>query len=197
MPFKSGTIEAVSIKAMPAPDKYANTFRASFKIEEEWYSYGAIKKETINVKNKDEWIQLSKGMEIEFQFDENGDFKNVKKTTLGVLNIEGAQAVPTPSAPPQQQRATSQPAQAKGSFVNPAEVGQCLNLAVDVLGYQQDDLLVASKVTEAIKWYKEVRELFTELYPTVTTAPPVKKEAPKQDARPTPPPLDLSDDDPI
>jgi len=195
MPALTGIVEAISIKTMPEPDRFGNEFRGSIKVGEDWVSWGGLKKQSISYKEGDSYHELLKGMEIEFMYKQNGDFKNISKTTLSVLNTEGAQAK-APSAPPPQ-RATTQAPQAKGGFVNPAEVGQCLNLAADVLGLDAEGLLDKGQVTEAIKWYKEVRELFTELYPTVTTAPPVKKEAPKQDARPTPPPMDLSDDDPI
>lgn len=208
MPALTGIVEAISIKPMNEPDRFGNEFRGSIKVGEDWVSWGGLKKQSISYKEGDSYHELLKGMEIEFMYKQNGDFKNISKTTLSVLNTEGAQAK-APSAPPPQ-RATTQAPQAKGGFVNPAEVGQCLNLAVDVLHFDESDLLNKTKVTKAIKWYKEVRELFTELYPTVTTAPPVKKESPehkaqverlsktlKQDARPTPPPQDFSDDDPI
>jgi hypothetical protein len=72
-----------------------------------------------------------------------------------------------------------------------------LNLAADVLGLDAEALLDPTQVTAAIKWYKEVRELFTELYPSVVATPkpkpePVGKKAPEQ-----PLTMDLSDDDPI
>jgi hypothetical protein len=54
-------------------------------------------------------------------------------------------------------------------------------------------------VTAAIKWYKEVRELFTELYPSVEVSKPVVKEKPVKAAKKAEEqmPMDLSDDDPI
>ena len=198
MPALSGLVEVISIKPLNEPDRFGNLHRCSIKIGEDWISWGTTKKPEISYKEGDSYKTLMKGMEVEFMYKQNGDFKNISKTSLSVLSTEGAQAAQAPA--PQQQRATSQAPQAKGSFVNPAEVGQCLNLAADVLGLDADDLLDKQQVTEAIQWYKEVRELFTELYPTVTTAPPVKKEAPKKDAPPVTqeqPPFDLSDDDPI
>ena len=82
----------------------------------------------------------------------------------------------------------------KWSNVNPAEVGQCLNLAVDVLGLDADGLLDPQQVTEAIKWYKEVRELFTELYPSVVAG---GKPEPKAKKAVEQPPMVLTDDDEI
>ena len=52
--------------------------------------------------------------------------------------------------------------QASFSGVNPAAVGQAINLAVDALGYKHADLTDVNKVRKAIIWYKEVKELFSD-----------------------------------
>jgi hypothetical protein len=212
MPAITGHVEAISIKALNEPDRFGNLHRCQILIKhgegkegETWASWGTTKKPEISYKEGENYKTLQKGMEVEFMYVQNGDFKNIKKTSLAVLSTEGAQAAPPPSAPAQQQAAPAYKPQAKGSFVNPAEVGQCLNLAVEVLGLDAEALLDTSQVTEAIKWYKEVRGVFTELYPTVEvgTKPEPKTKAKKGidfDKIRTPveqPPMDLSDDDPI
>ena len=198
MPALSGIVEAISIKALNEPDRFGNLHRCSIKLGEDWVSWGTTKKPEISYKEGENYKTLQKGMEVEFMYKQNGDFKNISKTSLAVISTEGAQAAPPPSAPAQQQAAPAYKPQAKGSFVNPAEVGQCLNLAADVLGLDAEGLLDPAQVTEAIKWYKEVRELFTELYPSVVAGgkpeakpKPVAKKAIEQ------PPMDLSDDDEI
>ena len=198
MPALSGIVEAISIKALNEPDRFGNLHRCSIKLGEDWVSWGTTKKPEISYKEGENYKTLQKGMEVEFMYKQNGDFKNISKTSLSVISTEGAQAAPPPSAPAQQQAAPAYKPQAKGSFVNPAEVGQCLNLAADVLGLDAEGLLDPAQVTEAIKWYKEVRELFTELYPSVVAGgkpeakpKPVAKKAIEQ------PPMDLSDDDEI
>ena len=198
MPALSGIVEAISIKALNEPDRFGNLHRCSIKLGEDWVSWGTTKKPEISYKEGENYKTLQKGMEVEFMYKQNGDFKNISKTSLSVISTEGAQAAPPPSAPAQQQAAPAYKPQAKGSFVNPAEVGQCLNLAADVLGLDAEGLLDPTQVTEAIKWYKEVRELFTELYPSVVAGgkpeakpKPVAKKAIEQ------PPMDLSDDDEI
>jgi hypothetical protein len=196
MPALSGIVEAISIKALNEPDRFGNLHRCSIKVGEDWVSWGTTKKPEISYKEGENYKSLQKGMEVEFMYKQNGDFKNISKTSLAVLSTEGAVADTRPSAPAQQQAAPAYKApQAKGSFVNPAEVGQCLNLAADVLGLDAEALLDPTQVTAAIKWYKEVRELFTELYPSVVAgvAPP-KPEAKKAVEQP---PMDLSDDDEI
>jgi hypothetical protein len=194
MPALSGIVEAISIKALNEPDRFGNLHRCSIKLGEDWVSWGTTKKPEISYKEGDEYKTLQKGMEVEFMYKQNGDFKNISKTSLAVISTEGAQAAATPSAPAQQQAAPAYKPQAKGGFVNMAEVGQCLNLSVDVLGLNQEELLDPTQVTAAIKWYKEVRELFTELYPSVVVGakPETKvKKAVEQ------PPMVLTDDDEI
>jgi hypothetical protein len=194
MPALSGIVEAISIKALNEPDKFGNLHRCSIKVGEDWVSWGTTKKPEISYKEGENYKTLQKGMEVEFMYVQNGDFKNIKKTSLAVISTEGAQASPPPSAPAQQQAAPAYKPQAKGGFVNPAEVGQCLNLAVDVLGLNQEELLDPQQVTEAIKWYKEVRELFTELYPSVVVGAKPETKAKKAEEQP---PMVLTDDDEI
>jgi len=99
MPAISSVVEAVSVKEMPAPDKFENTHRASFKIGDDWYSYGTIKRGVAG----EIWTKsgmITNGAEIEFMYDQNGDFKNVKKATVTVLkpgNANSAPAAPTAS----------------------------------------------------------------------------------------------------
>ena len=206
MAHLTGTVEAIAIKPMDKPDNYGNTNRCNFLLkhgagedDKKWISWGTTKKPEISYKEGENYKILQKGMEVEFMYKINGDFNNISKTTLSVLSTEGAQAAAPPSAPAQQQAAPAYKPQAKGSFVNPAEVGQCLNLAVDVLGLDAEALLDPTKVKIAIGWYKEVRELFTELYPSVVAGKALVDEAPVEVAKKAAeqPPTDLSDDDPI
>jgi hypothetical protein len=199
MPALSGIVQNIYIKSLSEPDRFGNLHRCGFKIGEDLVSWGTTKKPEISYKEGEDYKQLQNGMEVEFMYKQNGDFKNISKTSLSVLSTAGAQAAPPPSAPAQQQAAPAYKPQAKGSFVNPAEVGQCLNLAADVLGLDAEALLDPTQVTIAIKWYKEVRELFTELYPTVEVSKPVVAEKPAKVAKKAEEqmPMDLSDDDPI
>jgi hypothetical protein len=182
MPAINGNVEALSIKEMEKEDQFGNTHRASLKMGDDWYSYGSIKREAVNIKTGNSWTQLAKGMEIEFMYDQNGDFKNIKKKTFSITDATCAE----PQVQPVQQSAP-----ARRGNVNPAEVGQCMNLAESVLGYSGKDLLNPEKVTEAIAWYKEVRVLFTELYEGVSIQEKVAKVAPP------PPPSNNYDDDEV
>jgi len=188
MPAINGTVEFLSIKEMAKPDNYENTHRASIKIGDSWYSYGTIKKDKVNIKTGDSWTELAKGMEVEFMFDQSGDFANIKKKTFSITDASGAVAPP----PVQQQANTGTQSAAKSGYVNPAEVGQCMNLAVEVLKLDGKQLLDDSEVLEAIAWYKAVRVKFTELY---NTEPEEVKPKPK--AKPVSVVEDDYDDDEV
>jgi hypothetical protein len=128
MPAFQSVVEAISIKPLSEPDRYGNTFRASVKFGEDWYSWGSLKKEEINFKNGSGWHRLAKGDEIEGMYKENGDWKNIQPKTVTLVS-EG-KGTPPPQAKPA--------AKSSGdSFVNPAEIGQCMNLAVQRRGYEQ------------------------------------------------------------
>jgi len=163
MPHINGQVEFLSIKELAKPDNYENTHRASIKIGDKWYSYGTIKKDKVNIKTGDSWTELAKGMEVEFMFDQNGDFANIKKKTFSITDASGAVA----SAPVQQQAPSGTNAVNKGSFVNPATVGACLNLAIEVLGYKKKDFEDEAKLKEAILWHKTTFDKMLALYPTV------------------------------
>lgn len=159
MPAFQSVVEAISIKPLSEPDRYGNTFRASVKFGEVWYSWGSLKKEEINFKNGSGWHRLTKGDEIEGMYKENGDWKNIQPKTVTLVS-EGKGA-PTPRVNPAVQYSGNMGA------VNPAEIGQCMNLAAEVLGYSGEDMNNPDKAVQAIQWYKRTRQLFSSLYPTV------------------------------
>lgn len=188
MPHITGKIEAISIKEMAKPDNYDNKYRDSMKIGDEWFSFGTTKKPEISVKMGETWTVLQKGMEIEFMYDINGDFKNIKKKTVSITDTSGAVA----SASVQQQAPSGTQGAAKAGYVNPAEVGQCMNLAVDVLKLDGKQLLDDTEVKKAIAWYKAVRVKFTALY---NEEPEEVKPKPK--AKPVPGVEDDYDDEEV
>tara|TARA_R100000541_G_scaffold6156_1_gene13635 strand:+ start:86 stop:451 length:366 start_codon:yes stop_codon:yes gene_type:complete len=89
MPAINAVVEAISIKEMPAPDKFGNTHRSNIKVGEDWFSYGTLKKAQINIKTNGEWNELQKGMEVEFMYDVKGDFKNIKKQSFSITDTSG------------------------------------------------------------------------------------------------------------
>jgi len=60
-----GTIEKLSVKELPEPDNYGNSYAVSANIGGSWYSLGRKKKPAANVKNGQNWHQLSEGDQIE------------------------------------------------------------------------------------------------------------------------------------
>lgn len=162
MPFKESTVEAVSVKPMKTPDKFNNTYRYSIMVEKNWYSCGSGKSERLNVKDgKGDYQSLSKGDKVEFKYTENGQWNNIDMKTFSLLEIGDSTSGGNRSVKP------VQTVQKIGEFVNPAEVGQCINLAGSVLGFTEQDFTNDAKIKEAISWYKSVRESFSKLYPTV------------------------------
>jgi len=168
MPSFNGKVEAISIKPLAQADTYGNVFRAGIKLGEDWYSWGSLKKEAIVFKNGNDWHTLAKGDEIEGMFKANGDFKNIQAKSVVLLSTGN----PPPPPPPVGKSFPN------SSSVNPAEVGQCLNLAVEVLGLDGKKLLQDDEVEKAIAWYKAVREKFSTLYPKVEALAPKPKPKP-------------------
>jgi len=196
MPHLQSTIEAIAIKPLAQPDNYGNTFRVGMKFGEDWYSYGTIKKDQLDVKVGNDWVTVTKGMEVEFMYKVNGDFSNIEKKSFSVTNQEGSVAPrQAQQQAPQQQGQQQQAPASKGSFVNPATVGACLNLAIEVLGYTKKDFEDEGKLIAAIKWHKTTFDKMLALYPTVEVG---KEEAvkPKPKAKPAPAPVveDMYDD---
>lgn len=162
MPFKESTVEAVSVKPMQTPDQFNNTHRYSIMVDKNWYSCGSGKSERLNVKDAEGNYQtLSKGDKVEFKYTENGQWKNIDMKTFSLLEIGGSTSEENKSVKP------VQTVQKIGEFVNPAEVGQCINLAGSVLGFTEQDFTNDAKIKNAIAWYKSVRERFSNLYPTI------------------------------
>ena len=194
MPHLAGNIEAISIKPLAQPDNYGNTFRASLKIGEDWISYGTLKKDSINVKMGNDWVQVAKGMEVEFMYKQNGDFKNIDKKSFSITDA-------TSSAPPQQSYQAPQQSSgatvSRGSSVNPATVGACLNLAIEVLGYTKKDFDDEEKLIAAIRWHKGTFDRMLALYPTVEVQVAEEKPKPVAKKKPVVVEEDMYDDDSI
>ena len=184
MPLATGTVEAVSLKPLNAPDQYENTHRMSVKIGDDWFSFGSTKGSSYVNKNV---TNLSKGDVVELMYDQNGDFKNVKRATVQV----------TSSAPKQgsSSSGTGQAGKQQGSTysgVNPAEVGQCLNLAVQLgVAKSYDELSKPSVMATAITLYKNVKKQYTDNWDKAE-ATKATAEAPENTG-----PTDLDDDIPF
>jgi len=125
MPGFSGTVEVVSVKEMDKQDQYENTHRASFKMGDDWFSYGSIKRGV----QGEIWTKtgmITKGAEIEGMYDQNGDFKNVKKATVTVLKEGSGNTAPT--------RGSSTSKKGTDSYVIGMAIGASMNQAVTLHG---------------------------------------------------------------
>lgn len=110
--FCKGTVGFVSVKEMPQPDQYDNTHRASFTIQGAnksgdpkadkdsiFFSVGTIKGDTITAKDADgNWKEVKKGAVIKFPFKVNGDWVNVSRSKITVLEDAPAQPVKQPNS---------------------------------------------------------------------------------------------------
>ena len=180
-----GIVEKAGAYPLKEPETYqfqgkniTNTHRLALKLQGDdvWFSFGNSSSDGFYVKDDDgKSVILGAGSEVQIAYQQNGKYRNAKKAGLLVLDLvqgekfnaeksneggsDGGSTVRSPSG-------GGNPS-SSGSFVNPAEVGQCLNLAVEVLGLDQHALLDDTEVRNAIAWYKEVREKFQDVYPDV------------------------------
>jgi len=182
----TGKIKKAGAYPLPAPKTLTFngqskevTHRHTIQMETgEWVSFGESHLDAFMVKDDDDkWKVLGEGSEVLIKYTANGDYKNAKKANLTVLElVEGKKFEKTNSAPAQKK-----PSSQGDSFVNPAEIGQCMNLAAEVLGFSGGDMTNPDKAKEAIQWYKRSRQLFTSLYPSVGVEEAVKPQ-PKPEA---------------
>ena len=160
--------------------KITNTHRLSLKLQDEdsWFSFGETESDGFFVKDDDGKYQvLGPGSEILIKYQQNGEFRNAKKSDITVLNFvvgekyekgsQGSSSSAGSSRGNSKSSGSGTGSTASSSFVNAAEVGQCLNLAVQVRGLSAEELLDEVKVQDVIAWYKEVRALFMKKYPDV------------------------------
>lgn len=127
MAVAEGVIEVVSSKEIPE-DQYGNTFRRSFKLEgnDQWFGVGAGKKGDISIKVGTDWHKLSKGDVVEFMYEQNGAYANVKTTKITVKKSGGGSNSSTPVA-----KAPASPGRS-GSFDSGIKTGHALNNAVQL-----------------------------------------------------------------
>lgn len=159
MPYiEEKTVEAMSVKeiANPTPrDKeYGSTHKCSIKIEDDWYVLGNIKSGNRPVKVSDGFID--KGAVVSFSYVNSPckGFRNIKRPTLEV----DVSPPPPPTKPTVKQGS-------KSGYVNPSEVGQCMNLAVSLgLVGNYDQFLDPKNVEKSIALYKKARDLFNSKY---------------------------------
>lgn len=185
----TGKIKKVGAYPLSAPktvnfngEEKTFTHRHALQMETgEWIGFGESHLDSFLVKDDDGNFQiLGAGSEVLIKYTASGDYKNAKKSHLTVLDlVVGEKYSKAPKSQTPNKSSPSKPAPiGNKDFVNPAEVGQCLNLSVDVLGLDSKQLLDKDEVTKAIQWYKEVRGLFSDLYPKVEAAAPKEKKAP-------------------
>lgn len=189
MPLASGTIEVVSVRPIPNPSsidaEYNYTHRYSFKIGEEWFSAGSVKSGNKVLVTKDGLPGIGPGAEVEFTYTKNGDFNNVKRSNISVVKASTLQETPQSEA---------KAAPKYQDSINPARIGQAINLAVET-GMVKDlselnDPATALRVAKALDdAHKAVAEAYKTLQgkpkapqpPQVKNKPTPKANVPEED----------------
>lgn len=116
MAIAQGTIGFIKAFEIPAekqhPNKFnkVNTHRLSFVLEEQegvWFNAGEATKDHLDVKFQGNWVTLKKGDKVEFMYQQNGKYNNVKASAISLT-----EQAPEQQAPAQTQGGT-QPAPKK------------------------------------------------------------------------------------
>ena len=168
MPVKSLTVKRVFIKDIDPPR--VSTFEGkeiitknnvSFEdTDGEWYSLGGCdfsKRGYIYTKNGD----ITEGAELDVVYTEreyNGKvYKDTKKTKIEITK----KGVARPSKVESGGTAGTTQATYSGG-PNPAAVGQCINIAIDLkLASSYEELLDPKVVAEAVAKYNEAKDVYT------------------------------------
>ena len=139
-----------------------NTHRLSLQLDDgNWYGLGDTDKTDFIVKdNEGAWKIVGAGSQvlIQYKLSDCGKFRNSKKSLLTVLTlVEGKRYEPAGGSSPS--AATNSGGAASSNGVNPAEVGQAINLT----GLTLDELtkLDDFKVKAYVGMYKVAKERFT------------------------------------
>lgn len=167
MPHISGTINKIFANPIEGGDQFGNTFRHAvfLKNVDGSFGFGSSKSQDLYLKSAGE---LRVGDTIEFMFDENGKYKNVKrgsvqKTSAAEDKGQGSKGTG---------KATAQ-GSAPQSFggPNPAAVGQCLNIALELGILNAKNLDDPNAQREAIITYKRVKDQLTALWDAADKEP--------------------------
>lgn len=161
----TGKVKAVRFKKKAKPDNFDNIYTAMIFIEGvnkpdgdgEICFLGNTKKEKLVGKKDGDYIDVLPGHEVKFGFKENNGFYNYK----GGVEVTGGEGRSQGSGA-QNQTGTFEN-RYDPNKPNPAEVGQCINLAVELkLAKKYEDLLNPEVIDLAIRSYKEVKKTFTD-----------------------------------
>lgn len=96
-----GTIAFVNIKALAIPDQYENTHQVTYTVagvnksgdpkkakDSIWFSAGSIKGDKLTAKDANgNWVEVVKGCDVKFPFEQNGDWFNVKRGQIVVQKV--------------------------------------------------------------------------------------------------------------
>ena len=201
MPVLQGTVQQVYVKKFDQP-KVSKPFKDShtgemktitsthsrtMKINDQWVGLGDYSPKFDE--SGSTWTSngtLQAGTEVVVNYTESTGKNGTvyKNTKLSKVMITGGKTDPVPRA--DQPQSSGGASSSYSGKANPAEVGQAINLAAQVLGYTQADFSDASKISSAVAWYKSTKEVWTKAFDGEAQAP-AQAPKPAPVAEPEPP----------
>lgn len=164
MPLATGKITGIKIWPLKEESKYGNKFSVTLYLDKERYSLGQVKYDSRPVYVHQGCDKIEVGHEVEFMYTENNGYKNIKKTTMSITGgepieykskdefLKGAAQTPT------------SPIKKDDDYVNPAVIGQILNLMVDLKVVKSLDAITPAVADKFIAQYKQAKEVIEASY---------------------------------
>jgi len=84
----NGKIKRVFFKKLDAADQYGNEFRSSLQLDDAegtWVGFGGSKKDKFTIKEGKGYYDVQEGDTIFLKYEDNGKYKNAKKSDLTVI----------------------------------------------------------------------------------------------------------------
>jgi len=84
----NGKIKRVFFKKLDATDQYGNDFRSSVQLDDAegtWVGFGGSKKDKFTIKEGKGYYDVQEGDTIFLKYEDNGKYKNAKKSDLTVI----------------------------------------------------------------------------------------------------------------
>ena len=84
----NGKIKRVFFKKLDATDQYGNEFRSSLQLDDAegtWVGFGGSKKDKFTIKEGKGYYDVQEGDTIFLKYEDNGKYKNAKKSDLTVI----------------------------------------------------------------------------------------------------------------
>lgn len=135
------------------------THRLSLQLDSgDWFGFGETDKDSFIVKDDEgNWKVLGAGSEVLIKYQQNGDYKNAKKSNLTVISlVEGEKFQKGGQSSKPSSGGTQAPK--SDNFVNPAALGNAGNYLMHSLEFKHEDMMDDDKILEGLVKYHKSRE---------------------------------------